>query len=203
MIILKNYFIPLFCITIALISCATTSIDGRDIKTTDDLKKLPPVYIMGEGKKTSDELYEFFIIQNTAGSNTIALELANLYIEEGKTEGVNSDVAFIQMCLETGFLKYGGLVTPEMNNFCGLGAIDENNKGLSFPTARIGVRAHIQHLKAYASVDPLQQPLVDPRYRYVNPKGKSPTIEGLAGTWAADKSYAIKLMRLYTDLQSR
>ena len=36
-------------------------------------------------------------------------------------KGSNSDVAFAQMCLETGFLRFGGLVTMDMNNFCGLG----------------------------------------------------------------------------------
>ncbi|MGL4986776.1 MAG: glucosaminidase domain-containing protein [Treponemataceae bacterium] len=200
---LKKYFIFLLGIGIVLLSCATTPKDLEGITSSEDLKKIPPVHIMGVGKKNAQELHDFFLSRNPAGINTIALELSLLYVEESKIEGVNSDVAFVQMCLETGFLQYGGLVTPEMNNFCGLGAIDENNKGLSFPTARIGVRAHIQHLKAYGSADPLQQPLVDPRYRYVNPKGKSPTIEGLAGTWAADKEYGIKLMRLYSDLLSR
>jgi hypothetical protein len=62
------------------------------------------------------------------------------------------------------------------------------------------VRAHIQHLKAYATDEPLKQELVDPRYRWVR-YGSAPTIHGLAGTWASDRDYAEKitavLERLY------
>jgi hypothetical protein len=104
------------------------------------------------------------------------------------------------MCLETGFLRFGGLVQPEWNNFCGLGAIGPEQPGLIFPDVRTGVRAHIQHLKAYATDEPLKLDLVDPRYRYVR-LGSSPAIDGLAGTWAADRQYAVKihdiLFRLY------
>jgi len=128
--------------------------------------------------------------------------MAQYYIEEGQIEGVNPDVAFVQMCLETGFLRFGGAVTADMNNFCGLGTIGPMQPGNSFPDERTGVRAHIQHLKAYASAEPLHGAQVDPRYKYVNPKGKSPTIQGLAGTWAADREYGAKLAVLLEKLYS-
>jgi hypothetical protein len=127
-------------------------------------------------------------------------ELALFYIEEAAAEGVNHDIAFAQMCLETGFLHFGGLVTQDMNNFCGLGAIGPGQNGEWFSTPRIGVRAQIQHLKAYATDEPLRRELVDPRYRWVR-YGSAPTIAALAGTWAADREYAQKirgiLERLY------
>jgi hypothetical protein len=103
------------------------------------------------------------------------------------------------MCLETGFLRFGGLVTPDMNNFCGLGATGPGNSGASFPDPRTGVRAHIQHLKAYATEAPLKQDLVDPRYRLVR-FGSSPAIKGLSGTWAADQSYADKIKNILERL---
>jgi hypothetical protein len=87
-----------------------------------------------------------------------------------------------------------------MNNFCGLGAIGPEQPGLSFPDERTGVRAHIQHLKAYGSAEPLRQECVDPRYRYVQPKGKAPDVFGLAGTWAADREYGVKLASLLERL---
>jgi len=109
-------------------------------------------------------------------------------------------VAFTQMCLETGFLNFGGDVKPEQFNFAGLGAIGGGEPGLSFPDPRTGIRAQVQHLKAYASEEPLNLALVNPRFRFVR-RGSSPTIEGLAGTWAADRQYAVKintmLQRLY------
>ena len=118
-----------------------------------------------------------------------------MYIEEAAAEGVNHDMAFAQMCLETGFLRFGGLVSAGMNNFCGLGAIGPGQEGEVFPDPRAGVRAHIQHLKGYATDLPLNGELVDPRYRWVR-KGSSPRIRELAGTWAADKSYGDKINRI-------
>jgi hypothetical protein len=158
-------------------------------------KSKPPVLIMGKGNISSDKLYSFLVQNNKKINSAYAKLLSNLYIEETAYEGVNHDVAFAQMCLETGYLKFGGLVQPEWNNFCGLGAIGPEQPGLIFPDARTGVRAHIQHLKAYATKDPLNLTLVDPRYKYVR-LGSSPAVDGLAGTWAADKMYAIKIKAL-------
>lgn len=160
----------------------------------------PPVLIMGSGTMSQGELASFFLESNPDADELKVTRLATLYIEEAAFEGINSDVAFIQMCLETGFLRFGGLVAEDQNNFCGLGATGPGYPGLFFPDERTGVRAHIQHLKAYASEDPLVGDLVDPRYHLVAPKGKAPTIYGLAGTWAADDQYGIKLAELLERL---
>ena len=159
-----------------------------------------PVYIMGEGTIDGETLSLFLMKTNPFVEPDYARVLASHYINESAYEGINHDVAFSQMCLETGFLGFGGLVQPEWNNFCGLGAIGPQEPGLVFPDPQTGVRAHIQHLKAYASEEPLNGQLVDPRYRLVR-KGSSPTIDGLSGTWAADRQYSVKiraiLHRLY------
>lgn len=164
---------------------------------------------MGTGRMTQEQLVSFFLMQ-TALAQTGEVDqekverLAAYYVKESSAEGINADIAFAQMCLETGFLQFGGLVTADMNNFCGLGAINAENPGLVFPDEQTGVRAHIQHLKAYASAEPLNLPAVDPRYRYVNPKGKAPHIYNLAGTWASDTAYGHKidqlLRRMYAGL---
>jgi hypothetical protein len=156
-------------------------------------------HIMGEGIISTERLAAFLLHFNSEIDADFVHELSNLYIEEAAIEGVNHDTAFAQMCLETGFLRYGGLVTPDMNNFCGLGAIGPEQPGLFFPDPRTGVRAHIQHLQAYADTEPLNQDLVDPRYRYVK-RGSAPTIQGLSGTWAADKSYDVKIIRILGNL---
>jgi hypothetical protein len=160
----------------------------------------PPELIMGRGGMSAERLVAFFLEHNPQADERKVFRLAALYIEESALEGVNSDIAFIQMCLETGFLRFGGLVTEGMNNFCGLGAVGPEQPGLHFPDERIGVRAHIQHLKAYGSSEPLVGELVDPRYHLVNPKGKSPDIHGLSGTWAADRGYGRKLADLLERL---
>jgi hypothetical protein len=147
---------------------------------------------MGTGQVAPGTLSSFLLSVNPGAGEDFSADLARFYAEEAGIEGVNHDVAFAQMCLETGFLRYGNLVTADMNNFCGLGAIGIEQRGERFAEPRIGVRAHIQHLKAYATEEPPRQDLVDPRYRWVR-YGSAPTIYGLAGTWAADQNYAEKI----------
>ncbi|MCL2720657.1 MAG: glucosaminidase domain-containing protein [Treponema sp.] len=159
-----------------------------------------PSYIMSQGKVSALKLSTFLLLNNQHINPAYAADLVQFYIEEAFFEGVNHDIAFAQMCLETGFLRFGGDVKPEQFNFAGLGAIGGGEPGLSFPDPRTGVRAQIQHLKAYGSEEPLKGTLVNPRFRFVR-RGSAPTIEGLAGTWAADRQYAVKintiLQRIY------
>lgn len=156
------------------------------------------------GIKTQKQLTSFFMSQNPHADKRQVRRLAALYIEEAAAEGINSDCAFVQMCLETGFLTFGGLVTPDMHNYCGLGAIDAEHRGETFATERLGVRAHIQHLHAYATTEDvkLNNECIDNRYRYVRPRGKAPTIAELAGTWAGDKDYGAKLEDLLVRLEA-
>jgi hypothetical protein len=199
-----------FCIGCIFVSCVSPGNvppeQGRERErapapeTPPERPPVPPDQIMGKGKVTPEMLALFLEQNNPRADGNFVRSLAGYYAEEAAAEGVNHDAAFAQMCLETGFLRYGGLVTPEMNNFCGLGSIGPGQNGEVFPDPRTGVRAHIQHLKAYASVEPLNGELIDPRFKWVK-RGSSPAIQGLSGTWAADRGYAEKigviLRRLY------
>ena len=160
----------------------------------------PSDKIIADGRKSAKQLYNFFASKNPNGDLERAKRLAELYVEECKIEGVNSDLAFVQMCHETGFLRFGNLVTPDMNNFCGLGSLSKSNPGVRFETERQGVRAHVQHLQAYGSKNKLKQALIDPRYKYVTPRGKSPTLAGLTGTWAVDPNYDKKIYSFMKEL---
>ncbi len=146
------------------------------------------------GSSSIESLSNFLAYGNNSLGKELTDEFAKIYIEESKAEGINWDVAFIQMCLETGFLKYGGLVEPGQNNFCGLGSFD-SKQGASFPTIREGVRAHVQHLKAYATADELNGELIDPRFHLVT-RGSATDVMALAGRWAEDPKYGIKLTSL-------
>ena len=103
--------------------------------------------IMGEAQATAGQMALFCRSKNPAPKLTACSleELAEMFLEEGKTEGVRGDVAFAQSLHETGYFKYGGIVTPEMNNFAGIGAFNGNATGQasSFPDPRTGVRAQI------------------------------------------------------------
>jgi flagellum-specific peptidoglycan hydrolase FlgJ len=156
--------------------------------------------LLGRGQTDAEKLAAFLLMVNSNADPKFVRQLSRIYVEEAALEGIDHDVAFAQMCLETGFLRFGGLVTFDMNNFCGLGSTGPGVPGERFPSPQIGVRAQIQHLKGYATEVPPSQELVDPRYKYVR-YGSAPTIKGLAGTWAADLRYAEKiasvLQRMY------
>jgi len=157
--------------------------------------------IQGKGLLTKERLMSFLWLHNTMLSLKEADELVSLYIAEAADEGINHDIAFSQMCLETGFLKFGGDVTKDQHNYCGLGATGNGVAGLSFSHPQEGVRAHIQHLKAYASTEKLSNDLVDIRFDYVK-RGTVKSYEQLTGKWAVDPHYHHKLKSILHRLYS-
>lgn len=138
--------------------------------------------IMGKAQATAQQMALFCRSKNSAPQLTsCSLEqLAEMFIEEGEAEGVRGDVAFAQSLHETGYFKFGGIVLPSQNNYAGIGALNGNATGqaASFPDPRTGVRAQIQHLKAYASTETLVNACVDPRFSLVA-RGVAPYVEWL------------------------
>ena len=119
-------------------------------------------------------------------------ELVSYYYEEATKEGVRPDVAFAQALHETGNFSYGGTVTPDQNNYCGLGTTSDYVQGGYFPSAQIGVRAHIQHLLAYATTRIPSSDIVDPRYTMVRDIYGAMTLPrwlDLNGRWAVPGTY--------------
>ena len=158
--------------------------------------------LIAQGQLTAPELAAFFLSRNPDADLTHITQFAQYYIDEAEAEGINSDAAFAQMCLETGFLRFGGLVQPEFHNYCGLGAMDADHPGEIFETEELGVRAHIQHLQAYATTEDIQlhKELVDPRYNWVHKTKFIEDIFGLTGTWATDPLYGEKIDGLLTAM---
>lgn len=138
------------------------------------------------------------------GASTIN-QFAQIFYEEATAEGVRAEVAFTQCMKETGFLKYGGDVLPNQYNFAGLGATGAVN-GASFSNVRMGIRAQIQHLKAYASLDGLTNQCVDPRFNLVK-RGSAQYVEWLGIKenpngygWATSKSYGHDIVNMVNVL---
>ena len=120
-------------------------------------------------------------------------------------EGVRPELLYAQVMIETGNLRFGGAVLPEQCNFGGMGATGNGKRGLSFDTVLKGLRAQALHLRAYAgyeplTVDPSEAQDVDPRYSAWILTKKANIIRKLAGTWATDKNYAVKLVRVMNEL---
>lgn len=142
-----------------------------------------------------------------AGGAATIEEFCQIYYEECETEGIKAEVAFIQSMIETGFLQFGGSVKIEQFNFAGLGATGNGVSGNSFENVRIGIRAHVQHLKCYANDEPLKNECVDPRWGAWL-RGKAPYVEWLSipnnpnGTgWAGDADYAAKILKGIQDMK--
>lgn len=138
------------------------------------------------------------------GASTIN-QFAQIFYEEATAEGVRVEVAFTQCMKETGFLKYGGDVLPNQYNFAGIGATGAVH-GASFSNVRIGIRAQIQHLKAYGSISPLTNPCVDPRFNLVK-RGSAQYVEWLGIKenpngygWATSKSYGHDIVSMVNSL---
>ena len=138
-------------------------------------------------------------------------EFCQIYYDEAAAEGVKAEVAFVQAMKESAWLKFGGIVKIEQFNFAGIGALDGNSQGqsASFPDVRTGIRAQIQHLKAYGSAELLKNVCVDPRFGYVT-RNSAPYVEWLGikenpnGTgWASDAKYGYAIVNMINVLKSK
>ena len=89
----------------------------------------------------------------------------------------------------------------------GIGTTGGGVAGVSYPDVRTGIRAQVQHLKAYACEEALNQDCVDTRFdlrlrqcalcrmagQQENPNG---------GGWAAGSDYGEKLRKLLAQLKA-
>ena len=164
--------------------------------------------IMGKPAVTAEQMKSYLKKKNPAVPQSV-LDMVPLYLSEGEAEGVRGDITFAQSCLETGnFTFSGSAVTLSQNNFCGLGVTQRGKTGLSFESPQLGIRAQIQHLKAYASTDKLRNALADPRFRYVK-RGCAPYVEWLGQKenpqgkgWAAGEKYGEKILSILKAVTS-
>ena len=164
------------------------------------------ITIMGDATLTQEQMKRFILNHNPHPKINCTLdEMVNLYYTEAEAEGVRPDVALCQALKETGFFQYGGDVSPAQNNFCGLGATGNGAPGFSFFSPQRGVRAHIQHLVAYAKKEAPKGELIDPRYevlvtRYPQYHGTVEYWIGLNGRWAVPgTSYGQEILMLWNE----
>ena len=156
-----------------LVACATlgTPIMGKSAASVSSM-----VSLYNSTGHTYPTIYA------SKGATTIN-DFCQIVLEEANAEGVKAEILFAQAMLETGWLQFGGSVKAEQCNFGGIGAINTSAAGVAFDNVRIGLRAQVQHLKAYASSEPLNNACVDPRFNKVD-RGIAPCLEDLDGHWA-------------------
>lgn len=146
-------------------------------------------------------------IMKKGGASTLE-EFCQIYYEEAEKEGIKAEVAFAQAMKETGWLQFKGDVKAEQYNFAGMGATGNHVTGESFKDVREGVRAQIQHLKAYGSTKNLNQTCVDNRFKYVK-RGCSIYVEWLGipnnpknKGWAAADGYGVDIVKMVQKMKS-
>lgn len=172
--------------------------------------------IMGTSEVTLNQMVSYYIQSGADYPGEILAEggapdietFCQIYIEEAKREGVRSEVAFAQTMKETGWLQYGGDAKITQFNFAGLGTTGNGVQGNSFSDVREGVRAQIQHLKAYASDQELLSECVDSRYSYVA-KGCAPYVEWLGQQenpegygWATSANYGYDIVKMINAMKN-
>ena len=190
------------------------SVSNADTEETQETAADGQYPIMGDSDVTVQEMVDFF---NASGKEYPAEELSEggadsietfcqMYYEEATAEGVRPEVAFAQTMKETGFLQYGGDASIEQFNFAGLGTTGNGVPGNSYPDVQTGIRAQIQHLKAYATSDALNQECVDDRYEYVK-KGSAPYVQWLGqqenpegAGWATGDNYGYDIVGMIEDM---
>lgn len=163
-------------------------IDGESNATVDQMVR----YFEKSGKSYPEE-------ELKAGGAATIREFAQIVLDEAEMEDIKAEVIWAQIMHETGFLQFGGQVKIEQYNFAGLGATDDGAAGASFERVQMGVRAQVQHMKAYANAESLVNECVDPRFHLVN-RNSAEYVEILgqqenpAGAgWATSINYGVYL----------
>ncbi len=179
---------------------ATVSSRKVEVKPVEDTSGYTK--IASNPVATAEQMVSYAKAKNPSIAQSV-INMIPLYLSEGKTEGIAGDIAFAQSCVETGIFAFPQTtcnVTIDQNNFAMMGVVTENSKGESFATPQIGIRAQIQHLKAYANSDPLVGECVDPRFKYVT-RGSAPYVEWLGMKenpkgkgWASSAGYGKKIL---------
>nr|WP_278001781.1 N-acetylmuramoyl-L-alanine amidase [Clostridium botulinum] len=169
--------------------------------------------IIGQPQLTQEQALNYFKSRNSEKSDQAIKNFISIVWQEANLEGIKPDVVFIQIMKETNFLRFTGDVKECQNNFAGIGATGGGVSGAYFKDTRTGVRAVVQHLKAYCSNEELRTSCVDPRFTYVK-RGISPYVEWLGigenpnypdQGWAADNNYGksiASMMQVARNLSS-
>ena len=121
-----------------------------------------------------------------------------------KAEDVNAYFVLAQQLLETGNLKFeNSSVKPEYYNFAGLGATDSKPNPNKFFSNYEGQLAQVQHLKGYATTDPLKEECKDQRFTLLmNKRGTAINAAELSNKWASNSLYGESLAEMYNQFHN-
>lgn len=155
--------------------------------------------LVGESKISVEQAQEW---AKDRGAEERFIEIAPTYWEYGELTGLRPEILYAQAAKETGFGRYGGAVTPEMNNWAGIKiknpSGDKTEDHESFETPEDGVRAHFNHMCAYTGTEPIGEP--HDRYfvvKSISWAGTVENLEALGGRWCPDLYYGYCILKDY------
>ena len=169
--------------------------------TGEGLENSAPRYssaneIIGVGRLQKEVIVAFIRSKNPMVSANVVDSLANVYIQEATLEDINLNIAIAQMVFATNFLRNEQRMN--IHNYAGI-------SGLSFLDSQTGIRAHIQHLKGYASTEAPKNAIVNPRYNILRQNGILGTIktrQQLYSTWAPlSRDYRERIESILYELE--
>ena len=182
----------------AAVTAKVTVKEAEKIYTVNTSLITNSTSVIGYTEVTVDQLVKIFTNRNSAKVEW-ARRIAPIYIKYGKLFNIRADIAWAQMCHETGFLEYKGDVKPNQNNFVGLGATGGGVPGNSFVTEELGIIAHYAHLAWYYYPNHINiycSAVYDPRhfgsthYKYTG----DTTLGFMNGRWAPGATYTDKII---------
>ena len=170
--------------------------------------------IRGISNATKEQMLNMFKKHNPNKIDK-ATRIVDMYINWGNKFNIRADIVWAQMCHETNFLKYDGIVPESANNFCGLGATGAPGVYNTFTTEELGIIAHYAHLAWYIYPDHVQikdsngnlycSDKYDPRHFAW---GASPphnyngdhSLNCLNGRWAPSSEYTYKIILFSNEI---
>lgn len=200
---------------LSLVGAGGHTVSGQDIPVYESLDEAIETELEGIDFSDLDSVDDFSICSRSKLSPEILTEfvrrhnpkfdpeIARAYIEVASIYGIRGDIAFCQAILETGWFRFhGSKVAESQHNYCGLGVVGNGTAGARFETIEDGVRAHIQHLYAYATSAALPEgeTLIDPRFGAVR-RGVAQHWSDLNNRWAMNAVYGSMILKIYSDLQ--
>jgi len=160
--------------------------------------------IIAPGTLNEETVFTFIKSKNPSPfiSDAYIRNLIGYYFSEANREDVNHDFAVAQMLHVTNFLRNRQLVNN--NNFGGLN--NTNTWQGMFPNQIMGVRAHIQHLRAYARINTVcpADEIINPRMNQIASfRGTVHTFDQLYEKWTLNpERYRTSIDAMLRELYS-
>lgn len=177
--------------------------------------------ILGKSKVTYEQCEAW--VKSVKTANPLLLQNLPLIWKAANDNGLMVEIFISQVCLETGYFNFGGVLDASYHNTCGLkvtkGGGDKDAKAhMRFKSWEEGIKAHADHLALYTGAPkfPRYSPncashpneqykangtTQDPRH-FTYLYGCCKTVEGLSGTWATNKKYADDIKRLVNQIRN-